>query len=118
MNQCDPWVLLGGDLSGKTVDSPPKNGLREADCFRHCSAAALALDFGGNIQTLLGLKRMSSEEKILDPSDKGPSPLLGGSVATPTGSPASTDKRPRGRPRKDAPSAAAQPAPTPRQRKK
>ncbi|KAL7879434.1 hypothetical protein SRHO_G00016880 [Serrasalmus rhombeus] len=64
------------------------------------------------------LKRMSSEEKILDPSDKGPSPLLGGSVATPAGSPASTDKRPRGRPRKDAPSAAAQPAPTPRQRKK
>ncbi|XP_036452981.1 histone-lysine N-methyltransferase 2C isoform X2 [Colossoma macropomum] len=61
---------------------------------------------------------MSSEEKILDPSDKGPSPLLGGSVATPTGSPASTDKRPRGRPRKDAPSAAAPPTPAPRQRKK
>ncbi|XP_072544552.1 histone-lysine N-methyltransferase 2C isoform X3 [Salminus brasiliensis] len=61
---------------------------------------------------------MSSEEKILDPSDKGSTPPLGGSVATPTGSPASTDKRPRGRPRKDAPSAAAQPSPAPRQRKK
>lgn len=62
--------------------------------------------------------RMSSEEKILDPSDKGPPPPPGGSVGTPTGSPASTDKRPRGRPRKDAPSAAAQPSPAPRQRKK
>ncbi|XP_049337977.1 histone-lysine N-methyltransferase 2C isoform X4 [Astyanax mexicanus] len=61
---------------------------------------------------------MSSEEKILDPSDKGSTPPLGGYVATPTGSPASTDKRPRGRPRKDAPSAAVQPTPAPRQRKK
>ncbi|XP_066537904.1 histone-lysine N-methyltransferase 2C isoform X2 [Hoplias malabaricus] len=61
---------------------------------------------------------MSSEEKILDPSDKGPSPPAGGSVATPTGSPAPTDRRPRGRPRKDAPSAAAQQTPATRQRKK
>ncbi|XP_051555188.1 histone-lysine N-methyltransferase 2C-like isoform X3 [Myxocyprinus asiaticus] len=55
---------------------------------------------------------MSSEEKILDPSDKGPSPPPSSSGATPTGSPAPTDKRPRGRPRKDALSA------VPRQRKK
>ncbi|XP_035392361.1 histone-lysine N-methyltransferase 2C isoform X2 [Electrophorus electricus] len=61
---------------------------------------------------------MSSEEKILDPSDKGPSPPLSSSVATPTGSPAPIDKRPRGRPRKDALSAAAQPPLLPRQRKK
>ncbi|KAM9500181.1 histone-lysine N-methyltransferase 2C isoform 4-T4 [Clarias gariepinus] len=53
---------------------------------------------------------MSSEEKIPDSSDKGPSPPLGGSVATPTGSPAHNDRRPRGRPRKDAGS-------TPRQRR-
>ncbi|XP_047675166.1 histone-lysine N-methyltransferase 2C isoform X3 [Tachysurus fulvidraco] len=54
---------------------------------------------------------MSSEEKILDSSDKGPSPPVGGSVATPTGSPAHNDRRPRGRPRKDVGS-------TPRQRRK
>ncbi|XP_060784206.1 histone-lysine N-methyltransferase 2C isoform X2 [Neoarius graeffei] len=54
---------------------------------------------------------MSSEEKILDSSDKGPLPPVGASVATPAGSPAHNDRRPRGRPRKDAGS-------TPRQRKK
>ncbi|KAI5103767.1 histone-lysine N-methyltransferase 2C isoform X5, partial [Silurus meridionalis] len=54
---------------------------------------------------------MSSEEKVLDSSDKGPSPPAGGSVATPTGSPAHNDRRPRGRPRKDVVS-------TPRQRRK
>ncbi|TSL47723.1 Histone-lysine N-methyltransferase 2C [Bagarius yarrelli] len=54
---------------------------------------------------------MSSEEKILDSSDKGLSPPVGGSVATPSGSPAHNDRRPRGRPRKDVGS-------TPRQRKK
>ncbi|XP_076829212.1 histone-lysine N-methyltransferase 2C isoform X14 [Brachyhypopomus gauderio] len=61
---------------------------------------------------------MSSEEKILDPSDKGPSPPLCSSLATPTGSPGPVDKRPRGRPRKDVLSAATQPPPLPRQRKK
>ncbi|MBN3308112.1 KMT2C methyltransferase, partial [Amia calva] len=44
---------------------------------------------------------MSSEDKTLEPSDQGPSPPPSSSVATPAGSPATTDKRPRGRPRKD-----------------
>ncbi|KAL0200149.1 hypothetical protein M9458_003336, partial [Cirrhinus mrigala] len=60
---------------------------------------------------------MSSEEKSLDPSDKGPSPPPSSSGATPTGSPAPTDKRPRGRPRKDALSTATPPPSVPRQRK-
>lgn len=50
--------------------------------------------------------RMSSEDKSLDTSDKGPSPPPGSTGATPTGSPAPTDRRPRGRPRKDAVSTA------------
>ncbi|XP_051556784.1 histone-lysine N-methyltransferase 2C isoform X3 [Myxocyprinus asiaticus] len=61
---------------------------------------------------------MSSEEKSLDPSDKGPSPPPSGSGTTPTGSPAPTDKRPRGRPRKDALSTATPLPSVPRQRKK
>ncbi|KAG2458203.1 KMT2C methyltransferase, partial [Polypterus senegalus] len=44
---------------------------------------------------------MSSEDKTLEPSDHGPSPAPGSTAATPVGSPANTDKRPRGRPRKD-----------------
>ncbi|MGH0171528.1 UNVERIFIED_CONTAM: hypothetical protein FKN15_061519 [Acipenser sinensis] len=45
---------------------------------------------------------MSSEDKTLEPSDQGPSPAPASSTAaTPAGSPAITDKRPRGRPRKD-----------------
>uniref|UniRef100_A0A8C4T295 Uncharacterized protein n=1 Tax=Erpetoichthys calabaricus TaxID=27687 RepID=A0A8C4T295_ERPCA len=44
---------------------------------------------------------MSSEDKTLEPSDHGPSPAPGSTAATPVGSPATTDKRPRGRPRKD-----------------
>lgn len=61
---------------------------------------------------------MSSEEKSLDPSDKGPSPPPCSSGATPTGSPTPTDKRPRGRPRKDALSTATSIPSVPRQRKK
>ncbi|XP_052467050.1 histone-lysine N-methyltransferase 2C isoform X1 [Carassius gibelio] len=61
---------------------------------------------------------MSSEEKSLDPSDKGPSPPPNSSGVTPTGSPAPTDKRPRGRPRKDALSTATPLQSVPRQRKK
>ncbi|XP_016372184.1 histone-lysine N-methyltransferase 2C-like [Sinocyclocheilus rhinocerous] len=61
---------------------------------------------------------MSSEEKSLDPSDKGPSPPPSSSGATPTGSPAPTDKRPRGRPRKDVLSTATPLQSVPRQRKK
>ncbi|XP_051538392.1 histone-lysine N-methyltransferase 2C-like isoform X2 [Myxocyprinus asiaticus] len=45
---------------------------------------------------------MSSEDKSLDPSDQGPSPPVSSAGATPSGSPAPSDKRPRGRPRKDA----------------
>ncbi|RXM33815.1 Histone-lysine N-methyltransferase 2C [Acipenser ruthenus] len=46
--------------------------------------------------------RMSSEDKTLEPSDQGPSPAPASSTAaTPAGSPAIADKRPRGRPRKD-----------------
>ena len=45
---------------------------------------------------------MSSEDKSVDPSDQGPSPPLSSAGATPSGSPAPSDKRPRGRPRKDA----------------
>ncbi|XP_069047073.1 histone-lysine N-methyltransferase 2C isoform X5 [Lepisosteus oculatus] len=44
---------------------------------------------------------MSSEDKTLEPSDQGPSPPPSSTAATPAGSPANTDKRPRGRPRKD-----------------
>ncbi|KAK2895252.1 histone-lysine N-methyltransferase 2C isoform X5 [Channa argus] len=45
---------------------------------------------------------MSSEDKTVDPSDQGPSPLSSSVGTTSTGSPAQADKRPRGRPRKDA----------------
>ncbi|XP_076827373.1 LOW QUALITY PROTEIN: histone-lysine N-methyltransferase 2C [Brachyhypopomus gauderio] len=45
---------------------------------------------------------MSSEDKSVDPSDQGPSPPLSSDGATPSGSPSPTDRRPRGRPRKDA----------------
>ncbi|XP_035386586.1 histone-lysine N-methyltransferase 2C isoform X4 [Electrophorus electricus] len=45
---------------------------------------------------------MSSEDKCVDPSDHDPSPPLSSDGATPSGSPSSTDRRPRGRPRKDA----------------
>nr|XP_055037820.1 histone-lysine N-methyltransferase 2C isoform X4 [Misgurnus anguillicaudatus] len=48
--------------------------------------------------------RMSSEVKSLEPSDQGPSTSL--SSATPSGSPAPSDKRLRRRPRKDAASVA------------
>ncbi|XP_065124300.1 histone-lysine N-methyltransferase 2C isoform X10 [Paramisgurnus dabryanus] len=61
---------------------------------------------------------MSSEEKSLEPSDKGPSPPPSSSGATPTGSPAPTDKRPRGRPRKDVLSTTPPLPSVPRQRKK
>ncbi|XP_072219663.1 histone-lysine N-methyltransferase 2C isoform X2 [Leuresthes tenuis] len=49
---------------------------------------------------------MSSEDKTLEPSDQGPSPPSSSVGATSTGSPANADKRPRGRPRKDAAAAA------------
>uniref|UniRef100_A0AAY4BYI5 Uncharacterized protein n=1 Tax=Denticeps clupeoides TaxID=299321 RepID=A0AAY4BYI5_9TELE len=57
---------------------------------------------------------MSSEDKSLDPSDQGPSPLSS------AGSPTPSDRRLRSRPRKDAPAAAAvvTPTPTPRPRRK
>ncbi|XP_032387905.1 histone-lysine N-methyltransferase 2C isoform X8 [Etheostoma spectabile] len=45
---------------------------------------------------------MSSEDKTVEPSDQGPSPPSSSVGATSTGSPAHSDKRPRGRPRKDA----------------
>ncbi|XP_016298872.1 histone-lysine N-methyltransferase 2C-like isoform X4 [Sinocyclocheilus anshuiensis] len=45
---------------------------------------------------------MSSEDKSLEPSEQGPSPPLSSAGATPSGSPAPSDRRPRGRPRKDA----------------
>nr|XP_057922363.1 histone-lysine N-methyltransferase 2C isoform X2 [Doryrhamphus excisus] len=45
---------------------------------------------------------MSSEEKTVEPSDQGPLPPSSCAGATSTGSPAHADKRPRGRPRKDA----------------
>ncbi|XP_056148692.1 histone-lysine N-methyltransferase 2C [Lampris incognitus] len=45
---------------------------------------------------------MSSEDKTVEPSDQGPSPPSSSAGATSTGSPAHADKRPRGRPRKDA----------------
>ncbi|XP_070774430.1 histone-lysine N-methyltransferase 2C [Enoplosus armatus] len=45
---------------------------------------------------------MSSEDKTVEPSDQGPSPPSNSVGATSTGSPAHADKRPRGRPRKDA----------------
>ncbi|XP_044075820.1 histone-lysine N-methyltransferase 2C isoform X7 [Siniperca chuatsi] len=45
---------------------------------------------------------MSSEDKTVEPSDQGPSPPSSSVGATSTGSPVHADKRPRGRPRKDA----------------
>ncbi|XP_076001014.1 histone-lysine N-methyltransferase 2C isoform X3 [Genypterus blacodes] len=63
---------------------------------------------------------MSSEDKTVEPSDQGPSPPSSSVGATSTGSPAHTDKRPRGRPRKDAaviPPQAPPPS-TPKNRKK
>lgn len=66
--------------------------------------------------------RMSSEDKTVEPSDQGPSPPSSSVGATSTGSPALADKRPRGRPRKDAAAAAilpqAPPSSTPKNRKK
>ncbi|XP_023128509.2 histone-lysine N-methyltransferase 2C isoform X4 [Amphiprion ocellaris] len=50
---------------------------------------------------------MSSEDKTVEPSDQGPSPPSSSVGATSTGSPAHADKRPRGRPRKDAAAAVA-----------
>ncbi|KAF7656560.1 hypothetical protein LDENG_00039460 [Lucifuga dentata] len=52
--------------------------------------------------TVIEAGRMSSEDKTVEPSDQGPSPPSSSVGATSTGSPAHTDKRPRGRPRKDA----------------
>ncbi|KAM3604228.1 uncharacterized protein V6R79_008192 [Siganus canaliculatus] len=57
---------------------------------------------------------MSSEDKTVEPSDQGPSPPSSSVGTTSTGSPAHADKRPRGRPRKDAtPAAAAVPPQAP-----
>ncbi|XP_070974437.1 histone-lysine N-methyltransferase 2C-like [Oncorhynchus clarkii lewisi] len=63
---------------------------------------------------------MSSEDKTVEPSDQGPSLPSGSAGATSTGSPAQTDKRPRGRPRKDAATTtiAPQAPPTSKTRKK
>ncbi|XP_034744789.1 histone-lysine N-methyltransferase 2C isoform X9 [Etheostoma cragini] len=63
---------------------------------------------------------MSSEDKTVEPSDQGPSPPSSSVGATSTGSPAHSDKRPRGRPRKDAAVILpqAQPSSTSKNRKK
>nr|XP_015812352.2 histone-lysine N-methyltransferase 2C isoform X2 [Nothobranchius furzeri] len=45
---------------------------------------------------------MSSEDKTVETSDQGPAPPSSSGGTTSTGSPALADKRPRGRPRKDA----------------
>ncbi|KAM8839649.1 histone-lysine N-methyltransferase 2C isoform 3-T3 [Synchiropus picturatus] len=56
---------------------------------------------------------MSSEDKTVEPSDQGPSPPSSCAGASSTGSPAHTDRRPRGRPRKDAATPAVVPQPQP-----
>ncbi|XP_016897904.1 histone-lysine N-methyltransferase 2C isoform X2 [Cynoglossus semilaevis] len=63
---------------------------------------------------------MSSEDKTVEPSDQGPSPPSSSVGATSTGSPVNADKRPRGRPRKDAAAILPQapPSSTPKNRKK
>nr|XP_019959050.1 PREDICTED: histone-lysine N-methyltransferase 2C isoform X3 [Paralichthys olivaceus] len=65
-------------------------------------------------------QRMSSEDKTVEPSDQGPSPPSSSVGATSTESPAHSDKRPRGRPRKDAAAILPQapPSSTPKNRKK
>ncbi|XP_046884031.1 histone-lysine N-methyltransferase 2C isoform X4 [Hypomesus transpacificus] len=55
---------------------------------------------------------MSSEDKTVEPSEQGPSLPPSSTGATSTGSPAQTDKRPRGRPRKDAATVTPQALPT------
>uniref|UniRef100_A0A8C9RDT7 Histone-lysine N-methyltransferase 2C n=1 Tax=Scleropages formosus TaxID=113540 RepID=A0A8C9RDT7_SCLFO len=60
---------------------------------------------------------MSSEDRSVEASEEGPSPVASSGGASPAGSPAPADKRPRGRPRKDAVAATA-PAATPRPKKK
>ncbi|KPP80131.1 hypothetical protein Z043_100240, partial [Scleropages formosus] len=60
--------------------------------------------------------RMSSEDRSVEASEEGPSPVASSGGASPAGSPAPADKRPRGRPRKDAVAATA-PAATPRPKK-
>ncbi|KAL0966145.1 hypothetical protein UPYG_G00291500 [Umbra pygmaea] len=60
---------------------------------------------------------MSSEDNTVEPSDQGPSLPSSSTGTTSTGSPAQTDKRPRGRPRKDAATIALQ-APPSKTRKK
>ncbi|GCC35405.1 hypothetical protein chiPu_0013888 [Chiloscyllium punctatum] len=54
-----------------------------------------------SLELLAGFKRMSSEDKSVEPSDLGPPPLSAALVTAPVGSPVNNDKRPRGRPRKD-----------------
>ncbi|XP_041659164.1 histone-lysine N-methyltransferase 2C isoform X2 [Cheilinus undulatus] len=63
---------------------------------------------------------MASEDKTVEPSDQGPSPPSSSVGSTSTGSPAHVDKRPRGRPRKDAVAILPQapPSSTPKNRKK
>ncbi|XP_047187758.1 histone-lysine N-methyltransferase 2C isoform X3 [Scophthalmus maximus] len=63
---------------------------------------------------------MSSEDKTVEPSDQGPSPPSSSVGTTSTGSPAHADKRPRGRPRKDAAAITPQAPPSsiPKNRKK
>ncbi|KAJ8010666.1 hypothetical protein DPEC_G00077480, partial [Dallia pectoralis] len=64
---------------------------------------------------------MSSEDKSLDASDRGPSPPLsstGGGSPSDSTSPAPTDRRPRGRPRKDAGYSMPTRAPTTKPQKK
>ncbi|XP_015228003.1 PREDICTED: histone-lysine N-methyltransferase 2C isoform X11 [Cyprinodon variegatus] len=54
---------------------------------------------------------MSSEDKTVETSDQGPLPPSSSVGVASTGSPANADKRPRGRPRKDAAAVLPQPPP-------
>ncbi|GAA6080686.1 histone-lysine N-methyltransferase 2C isoform X1, partial [Tachysurus ichikawai] len=45
---------------------------------------------------------MSSEDKSVNPSEQGPSPLQSSAGATPSGSPAPADRHVRGRPHRDS----------------
>ncbi|KAK3572354.1 hypothetical protein QTP86_031885 [Hemibagrus guttatus] len=58
------------------------------------------------------MNRMSSEDKRVNPSEQGPSPPQSSAGATPSGSPAPTDRRVIGRPRRDSVNSAPTSRPT------
>ncbi len=99
----------------KLIESFPGN---VAFCYISLRCSIQLYMFSNILLVHLFSHRMSSEEKSLDPSDKGPSPPPSSAGATPSGSPAPGDKRPRGRPRKDALSTATPLPAVSRQRKK